>query len=59
MKTDEDAIERVRRGAAWGALIFSSNYSESLVERTERGQSAEDYIIDNAAVTVRLDMSSK
>lgn len=56
--TDEEAFEVVRRGKAWGALIFSHNYSESLVERVEYGQNAEDHVIDAAELNVKLDMSS-
>lgn len=49
----------VRRGQAWGSLIFASNYSESLFKRTEYGQNVEDSIIDSAMLDVRLDMSSE
>lgn len=49
----------VRRGKAWGALIFSQNYSESLVERTEHGQNVDRYVVDAAELNVKLDMSSK
>lgn len=49
----------VRRGKAWGALIFSQNYSESLVERTEHGQNVDSYVVDAAELNVKLDMSSK
>lgn len=56
--TDEEAFEVVRRGKAWGALVFSHNYSESLVERTEYGQNADAYVVDAAELNVRLDMSS-
>lgn len=58
-ETDEEAYEVVRKGKAWGALIFSQNYSESLVERTEYGQNAETYVVDAAELDVRLDMSSE
>lgn len=56
---DEEAFEVVRRGKAWGALVFQKNYSESLVERTERGQNADDGAVDAADLDVRLDMSSE
>lgn len=58
-KDVEQANERVRKGKAWGSMVFSQNYSESLVERTENGQNIEDYVIDSADLIVRLDMSSK
>jgi hypothetical protein len=57
--TDEEAYESVRRGKAWGALIFSSNYSESLVDRTEYGQNVPDSVLDAAELNVKLDMSSE
>lgn len=57
--TDEEAYEVVRRGKAWGALIFSQNYSESLVERTEYGQNVASYVVDAAELNVKLDMSNQ
>lgn len=57
--TNEDAYEYVRRGHAWGSLIFSSNYSAALFNRTELGTSATDSILNDAIVQVKLDMSSK
>ncbi|CAO1389625.1 unnamed protein product [Diamesa hyperborea] len=56
--TDEEAFEVVRRGKAWGALVFSSNYSESLVERTEGGRDVDDIIVEGAELVVKLDMSN-
>lgn len=49
----------MRRGRAWGSVVFRSNYSESLVERVEGGRYASDYTIEASDVDVRLDMSSK
>lgn len=49
----------MRRGKAWGALVFQPNYTTSLVDRTERGRDVEAYIIDDADILVRMDMSSK
>ena len=57
--SDEAAYNEVERGHAWAALIFQSNYSDSLVERTEAGRYAEDYTIEASDVTIRMDMSSK
>lgn len=57
--TDEDAYKEVERGRAWGAMVFQSNYSEALVERTESGRYADDYTLESSDVNVRLDMSSK
>ena len=58
-RSDEEAFESVRRGKAWGALIFSSNYSESLIDRTEYGQNVPNGVLDAADLNVRLDMSSE
>lgn len=49
----------VERGRAWGAMVFRSNYSNALVERTEQGRSADDYTIEASDIGIRLDMSSK
>lgn len=57
--TDEAAFDEVKRGNAWGALIFQSNYTESLVERTESGRYAEDSTLEAADLNVRLDMSNQ
>lgn len=40
-------------------MIFKSNYSDSLVERTEAGRYAEDYTIEASDIEIRMDMSSK
>lgn len=40
-------------------MIFQSNYSESLVDRTEAGRYAEDYTIEASDIEIRMDMSSK
>lgn len=58
-ESDQEAADVVRRGKAWGSLVFAHNYSESLVERTEYGQNVEDYIVESAQLDVQLDMSSK
>lgn len=40
-------------------MVFKSNYSDSLYERTEAGQYAEDYTIEASDIEIRMDMSSK
>ncbi|XP_037027218.1 ABC transporter G family member 23 [Bradysia coprophila] len=57
--TEEEAFHEVRRGRAWGALVFPRNYSSSLVERTESGRFTDDWVIESSDVTVRLDMSNQ
>ncbi|XP_055375521.1 ABC transporter G family member 20 [Condylostylus longicornis] len=56
---DDSAFEEVRRGRAWGVVVFAKNYSDSLVERTESGRSVDDYTIESAEVAIRLDMSNQ
>uniref|UniRef100_A0A2M4AFI7 Putative abc transporter n=1 Tax=Anopheles triannulatus TaxID=58253 RepID=A0A2M4AFI7_9DIPT len=57
---DEDtALKEVSRGRAWGALVFASNYSDSLVERTERGRDVDDFTIESANLAVTMDMSNQ
>ncbi|KAM7364217.1 ABC transporter oskyddad isoform 1-T2 [Cochliomyia hominivorax] len=57
--SDEEANEMVRRGFAWGSLVFSSNYTESLVERTENGRYTDDATVESSDLNVRLDMSNQ
>lgn len=47
------------RGRAWASMVFRSNYSDSLIERTEAGRSAEDWTIEASDVAIQMDMSSK
>jgi hypothetical protein len=56
---EEEAVEAVQRGRAWGALHFSSNYSESLKERIEDARFASELVIDQSSVMVQMDMSSE
>ncbi|KAG5679693.1 hypothetical protein PVAND_009246 [Polypedilum vanderplanki] len=57
--TEDEAAEVVRRGKAWGAISFSHNYTESLVDRTDFGQNVPDSILEFAAMNVNLDMSNQ
>lgn len=57
--TDEAALIEVQRGRAWGSLVFSSNYSEALVERTESGRYADDFTIESSDIDIKLDLSSE
>ncbi|XP_037950080.1 ABC transporter G family member 20 [Teleopsis dalmanni] len=59
LQSDEEAFQEVKRGKAWGSLIFSSNYSESLVERIESGRFTDDATVEASDVNVRLDMSNQ
>lgn len=49
----------VRRGQAWGSLVFAENYTDSLVERTENGRYTDDATVESSDLNVKLDMSSK
>uniref|UniRef100_A0A6B2E541 Putative abc transporter n=1 Tax=Phlebotomus kandelakii TaxID=1109342 RepID=A0A6B2E541_9DIPT len=57
--SDSEAEESVRRGKAWGALSFPSNYSESLVERMQAGRYAPDEIFESSTMSVTMDMSNQ
>lgn len=58
METEEESLELVRRGKVWGAIVFQANYSESLIERVERGRAVEDSVLDAANMGITMDMSS-
>lgn len=57
--SEEEAKEEVRRGRAWGAMVFQKNYSESLVERTQMGRSADPWVLEASDLAISLDMSSE
>lgn len=57
--SDEAAYEEVRRGRAWGSIVFTSNFSESLSNRVEYGTNVDNFSIDASEVEIRMDMSSK
>ncbi|XP_037813474.1 ABC transporter G family member 23 [Lucilia sericata] len=57
--SDEEANEMVRRGQAWGSLVFADNYTESLVERTENGRYTDDATVESSDLNVKLDMSNQ
>lgn len=59
LKTDDEAYDEVKRGKAWGALVFSDNYTDALVDRVENTRFAEDGSIESSEINIRLDMSSK
>ncbi|XP_050536009.1 ABC transporter G family member 23 [Daktulosphaira vitifoliae] len=58
-KDEESAFHAVKLGKAWGALMFTSNYTSSLKTRIEQGQSAQDWILDDSCVSVWLDESNQ
>lgn len=55
---EESAFKAVKLGKAWGALSFTTNYSLSLRERMEEGQSATEFILNDSVVSIWLDESS-
>lgn len=57
--SDEAAYEEVRRGRAWGSLIFSPNFTEAMSHRVEFGANVDNISIDASEVEVKMDMSSK
>jgi huntingtin len=56
---EDEAVEAVQKGRAWGALYFSPNYSHSLRERIEDARSASELTVDQSNVMVQMDMSSE
>ncbi|XP_046683671.1 ABC transporter G family member 23-like [Homalodisca vitripennis] len=55
----EKAEAVVRGNGVWGIIHFGHNYSEALVRRIEDFQDAEEDIIEDAMVNVKLDMSNQ
>jgi hypothetical protein len=56
---EEEALEAVQRGRAWGALYFSPNYSRSLEERLRDPRFASELTVNESNVLVQMDMSSE
>ncbi|XP_050449543.1 ABC transporter G family member 20-like [Cataglyphis hispanica] len=56
---DEEASNAVKHGWAWGAITFSSNYSDALMARIDYGRNAEDWDIEYAEMKVIMDMSNQ
>lgn len=56
---EEEALEAVQKGRAWGALHFSPNYSKTLRERIEDARYASEIVIDQSSVMVQMDMSNQ
>jgi hypothetical protein len=56
---EEEALEAVQKGRAWGALYFSSNYSNSLKERLENARYSSELTVNDSNVMVQMDMSSE
>ncbi|XP_063216537.1 ABC transporter G family member 20-like [Bacillus rossius redtenbacheri] len=55
----EAALEAVRRGRAWGALLFHENFTRGLLERATEQTLASDDSLEQGSVQVRLDMSNQ
>lgn len=56
---DEEASNAVKNGWAWGAITFSSNYSDALMARIDYGRNADDWDIEYSEMKIIMDMSSK
>lgn len=56
---EDEALEAVQKGRAWGALHFSHNYSENLRERIEDVRYASELVLDQSSVMVHMDMSNQ
>lgn len=57
--SDFDAYEEVKRGRAWGSVVFSRNFSQALSNRVDYGTNVDNFSLDASEVEIRLDMSSK
>lgn len=57
--SDEAAYNEVKRGRAWGSIIFSSNFTQALSNRVDYGSNVDNFSLDASEVEIRLDMSSK
>ncbi|KAG8234557.1 hypothetical protein J437_LFUL014013 [Ladona fulva] len=56
---ESEAVEAVREGRAWGALIIPENFSSALEERREGGKDTEGHVLAAGEISVYLDMSSE
>ncbi|XP_025989542.1 ABC transporter G family member 20 isoform X2 [Solenopsis invicta] len=56
---EDDATHAVKKGWAWGAITFPSNYSESLVARIDYGRDAADWDLNFSEMKIVLDMSNQ
>ncbi|XP_023287880.1 ABC transporter G family member 20 isoform X2 [Orussus abietinus] len=56
---EDDAIHAIKKGKAWATLMFSSNYSESLVNRLEMGKDVDEWSVLAADLNVIMDMSNQ
>lgn len=56
---ENEAINAIERGWAWGAITFPSNFSESLSVRIEEGQDADEWSIDYSNMEITMDMSNQ
>ncbi|XP_054274577.1 ABC transporter G family member 23-like [Macrosteles quadrilineatus] len=54
----EAARRSVLKGQSWGVLHFPRNYTRSLLERLDSGESTPDQIVEDSLVNVWLDMSN-
>jgi hypothetical protein len=57
--SEEEGKEIVRRGNAWAALVFASNFSDSIRSRIEGGRNVPDWDLVTSSVEVYQDKSSK
>ena len=56
----EDAIDQVRRGQAWGAIILYENFTENTIQRlqdTIGGTIPAASVIDNSTIHMYLDVT--
>lgn len=57
--SDQAAYDEVKRGHAWGSLVFPSNFTQGLSNRVDYGANVDNFSIDASEIEIRLDMSSE
>ncbi|KAH0819260.1 hypothetical protein GEV33_002072 [Tenebrio molitor] len=57
--SEEEGKEIVRRGNAWAALVFASNFSDSIRSRIEGGRNVPDWDLVTSSVEVYQDKSNE
>lgn len=57
--SDEAAYTEVKRGHAWGAIVFNSNFTQALSNRVDYGSNVDNFSLDASEINIRMDMSSE
>ncbi|KAJ6637729.1 ABC transporter G family member 20, partial [Pseudolycoriella hygida] len=57
--SQEAAVEAVRRGEVWAALVFPETFTDSLVSRVNQGIEADNETLDESEIRIWVDMSNQ